>query len=205
MKTDDIETWQKIIAEMKELSTISVSRHIGSENPQLLCFCDASEKAYMTAIYLKTFYEGKADVKPLFLKLRFAPQQKMSIPRLELLALLIGIRSLKFMSKELKLENTKITVWTDSQCVLNWIKTKKPLSVFVRNRVTEITREKNVEFRYIYTRENPADLQSRGLSRNNLKGNNLWWKGPGWLTQNQISWPTWNMQKIDKKILEKIQ
>ena len=123
----------------------------------------------------------------------------MSIPRLELLALLIGIRSLKFVSKELKLEGTKITVWTDSQCVLNWIKTKKPLSVFVRNRLTEITRERNVEFLYIHKKENPADLPSRGLSSNNLKGNNLWWKGLEWLTHDQISWPTWNMLKINEK------
>ena len=127
----------------------------------------------------------------------------MSIPRLELLALLIGIRSLKFVSKELKLEGTKITVWTDSQCVLNWIKTKKPLSVFLRNRLTEITREKNVEFRYIHTKENPADLPSRGLSSNELKGNSLWWKGPEWLTHNQVSWPTWNLLKIDEETLEK--
>ena len=61
----------------------------------------------------------------------------MSISQLELLALLIGMRSLKFVSNELKLENTKIILWTDLQCVLNWIKTKKPLSVFAR--LTEIT------------------------------------------------------------------
>ena len=131
LKNEGIEKWQKIIAEMKELSTISVPRHIGGENPQLLCFCDASEKAYATDIYLKILCEGKADVNLPFLKSRIAPKKKMSIPRLELLALLIGIRSLKFVSKELKLDNTKITVWTDSQYVLNWIKTKKPLSVFV--------------------------------------------------------------------------
>ena len=101
--------------------------------------CDASEKAYATAINLKTLYEGKADVNLLFSKSRIAPKQKMSILRLKLLALLIGMRSLKFVSKELKLENTKIIVWTDSQFVLNWIKIKKPLSVFVRNRLTEIT------------------------------------------------------------------
>ena len=116
---------------MKELFTIFVPRHIGGENPQLLCFCDASEKAYATVIYVKTLYEGKADVNPLFSKSKIAPKQKTSIPRLELLVLLIGMRSLKFVSKELKLENTKITLWTDSQCVLNWIKTKKLLSVFV--------------------------------------------------------------------------
>ena len=101
--------------------------------------CDASEKAYATAINLNTLYEGKDDANLLFSKSRIAPKQKMSILRLELLALLIGMRSLKFVSKELKLENTKIIVWTDSQCVLNWIKIKKPLSVFVRNRLTEIT------------------------------------------------------------------
>ena len=127
LKNEDIEKWQKIIAEMKELSTTSVPRHIGGENPQLFCFCDASEKAYATAVYLKTLYEEKADVNLLFSKSRIAPKKKMSIQRLELLALLIGIKSLKFVSKELKLENTKMTVWTDSQCVLNWIKTKKPL------------------------------------------------------------------------------
>ena len=129
----------------------------------------------------------------------------MSIPRLELLDLLIGMRSLKFVSKGLKLENTKITVWTDSQCVLNSIKIKKPLSVFVQNRLTEITSEKNVEFRYIHKKENPADLPSRGLSSSNLKENSLWWQGPERLKNDETSRPTWNMPKINKKTLERIQ
>ena len=108
LKNEDIKTWQNIIAKIKELSTVSVPTYIGGEYPQLLWFCDASEKAY--AIYLKTSYEGKADINILFSKSRIAPKQKMSIPRLDLLALLTGMRSLKFVSKELKLENTKITV-----------------------------------------------------------------------------------------------
>ena len=66
LKNEDIETWQKIMTEMKELSIISVLRLIGGENPQLLRFCVASEKAYATAIYLKTSYEGKANVNLLF-------------------------------------------------------------------------------------------------------------------------------------------
>ena len=113
----------------------------------------------------------------LFSKLTIAQKKKISIPRLELLALSIGIRSLKFVSKDLKLENTKITVWTHLKCVLNRIKAKKPLSVFVRNRLTEITREKNVELRYIQTKENSVDLPSRGLFSNDLRRNSLWWKG----------------------------
>ena len=119
----------------------------------------------------------------------------MSIPRLEVLAWLIGMRSRKFVSKELKLENTKIIVWIDLQCVLlNWIKTKKPLSIYVQNRLTKITSEKNVKFHYVHTK----DLPSKGLSSNDLKENNLWWKAPEWLKHNQMSWTTWNMPNIDK-------
>ena len=113
----------------------------------------------------------------LFSKTRIAPRQKMSIHRLKLLALLIGTRSLNFVSKELKLSNTKKTVWADLQCVLNWIKTKKQLPVFVQNKITKITSKKNIQFCYIHTKENPVDLSSRRLSSNELKGNNLWWKG----------------------------
>ena len=78
---------KKTIIEMIELSIISVPRHIGDETPQLLCFCDVLEKAYATAIYLKTLYGGKYDVSLLFSILRIAPKQKMSILRLKLLAL----------------------------------------------------------------------------------------------------------------------
>ena len=102
-------------------------------------------------------------------------------------------------------QNNRMDWLAMCKCILNWIKTKKSLSVFVRNILTEITSEKNVEFRYIHTNDNPADLPSRGLSSSDLKENSLWWKGPEWLKQDQISWPTWNMPKIDKKTLERIQ
>ena len=78
--------------------------------------------------------------------------------------LLIRVRSLKFVLKELGLESTQRIIWTDSQCVLNWSKIEKPLSVFTKNRITKITNEKNVEFRYMNTKDNPADLPSRGMS-----------------------------------------
>ena len=63
---------------MKELSTISVPRHIGRENPQFICFCDASEKAYVTAIFLKTSCEDKAEVNLLFSKSINAPKKEKS-------------------------------------------------------------------------------------------------------------------------------
>ena len=122
----------------------------------------------------------------------------MSIPRLELIALLIGVCSLKFVSKELGLESTQRIIWADSECILNWLKSKKTLSVFVKNRITETTNKKNVEFRYINTKNNPADLPSRGISSKELKQSTLWWNVPEWLKAGLPSWPAWNYKKISQ-------
>ena len=61
------------------------------------------------------------------------------------MALLIDVLCLNFVAKETQLENTRRVVWTDSQSVLNWLTSKKHLSVFLQNRITEITSEKDIE------------------------------------------------------------
>ncbi|XP_055527560.1 uncharacterized protein LOC129720152 [Wyeomyia smithii] len=69
------------------------------------------------------------------------------------------------------------------QIVLAWLcKPLTSLQVFVRNRVAEITtRTKNFTWKYISTKENPADIVSRGSLPNSLISNELWWKGPPFL------------------------
>ena len=121
------------------------------------------------------------------------------------MALSIRVRSLKFVLKELGLESTQRIIWTDSQCVLNWSKIEKPLSVFTKNRITKITNKKNVEFRYMNRKGNPADLPSRGMSSKELKQSTLWWNGPEWLKDDFPSWSTWNVEKINQKTTDKIQ
>ena len=73
------------------------------------------------------------------------------------MGLLVGVCSLKFFSKELGIKDTKKIIWTDSQCVLNGLTSKKPLSVFVKNRIAEITKEKNLGYFYINTKQNTAE------------------------------------------------
>ena len=87
----------------------------------LLCFCDASVSAYATALYLHQTcdnMETKSDL--LFSKTRFAPLKKISIPRLEQMAVLIEARCVPFVKKQLKLPFDSIKLRTDSQCVLKW-------------------------------------------------------------------------------------
>ena len=83
----------------------------------------------------------------------------------------------------MKLENVEKILWTDSQCVLKWLKQKENTDVFVRNRVSEITLQNDIVFRYINTKQNPADLPTRGISASELKTCKLWWNGPEWLLQ----------------------
>ena len=96
-------------------------------------------------------------------------------------------------------------LWTDNQCVLQWIMSKNPLTTFAQNRVKEITEKKDISFRYVITSQNPADLASRGVSAQDLDKCELWWLGPKWLQDSEKTWPTWDIPVITKEILEKIE
>lgn len=108
----------------------------------------------------------------------------MNIPRLELLAVLIGVRCLKLVKGEVKLPFSGVFLWTDSQCLLKWISTSKDLSVFVKNRIAEIKSEEGIQFKYVPSKQNPA----RGMSAESLRNDNLWWYGPKWLTETDSEW-----------------
>ena len=110
---------------------------------QLLIFCDASMKVYATTLYLRVNDGTKFQINLLFSKMCFVPiakKKRLTIPCLELMAVLIGVRAANFLVKELEISTSKRILWSDSQCVLNWLKTKKPLSMFVENRVREVTK-----------------------------------------------------------------
>ena len=64
----------------------------------------------------------------VYSKMRLAPldtkgqgknvQNQMTMPRLELLAVVIGVQIINFVTSELKLPITKSMLFTDSKCVL---------------------------------------------------------------------------------------
>ena len=201
LEEEMLHKWLNIQKENECISMVTIPRFIGNSNCQLLCFCDASAKAYASVVYLSS----DAGVNLLFSKARVAPIKKLGIPRLELLAVLIGVRKLKFLQEQLQLPVEKKILWTDNQCVLHWIMSKRPLTTFVQNRVKEITETKDISFRYVITSQNPADVASRGVSAQDLDKCELWWHGPKWLENNEKTWPTWDIPVITKEILEKIE
>ncbi|VDN82033.1 unnamed protein product [Brugia pahangi] len=134
-------------------------------------FTDASKVAYSAAIcVLNHGYQGAYLTSFLiYAKSRIAPIKGMSVPRLELLSVLIGVRATQFILKQLNLENNQVTLWTDSICVLYWIQNyTKLFPRFVQNRIKEI-RKSNFELKYVPSDQNPADIATKGLSHLNFK------------------------------------
>ncbi|XP_039763613.1 uncharacterized protein LOC120636270 [Pararge aegeria] len=72
-----------------------------------------------------------------------------------------------------------------------WLKTPSTrLKSFVRNRVHEIQDStKGHTWNYVPSKDNPADLLSRGLKADHISNSRLWWSGPTFLANNESEWP----------------
>ena len=181
--------WQRIQREIMLTQSYVVDRRYfftepEKDNFELHVFADASSRAYGAVIYLKngtqtSFIIAKSRVKPL---------KPVTIPRLELLAAFLAARLVTFVKSALSnLGIHTIVLWSDSQTVLHWICSNKKLPLFVENRVKVIKETGFTHTRYCPTKENPADLLTRGITYQELQDSGLWSHGPTWLPQGD--WP----------------
>ena len=177
ISTEDAKQWLFIKSDLTILPNCEIKRCITMKSSNvrnfLLCFCDASTCAFAAVIYLlqqNSYADTEVNVQ--FSKTRQSPLKKISVPRLELMAVLIGTRCLNFVKSQLKIPIHGLHLWSDSQCVIKWIASEKDLSVFVRNRVAEIRSQCDIQINYVRSKENPADIASRGSSVEKLNAIN---------------------------------
>ena len=78
-----------------------------------------------------------------------------------------------------------VTCWTGRTAVLQRLKDKGRYKVFVANRVSKILRREFISWKYVPTKQNPADIGSRGSPVRNFQ--EFWWTGPTWLKE----FPKW--------------
>ena len=106
-------------------------------------------------------------------KTRVSPLKPVSIPRLELMASILGLRLSKFVSEELSLKISNCTFWSDLKNVLFWINSDaQKYQHFVAYRIGEILEEsKTSEWRWVPTRENVADEGTKWLKAPNFDSN----------------------------------
>ncbi|UYV79711.1 hypothetical protein LAZ67_18000374 [Cordylochernes scorpioides] len=200
--------WQ---SQIPELLSVRIPRWVmrdGFEQPSLHVFCDASQDAYATCIYLRTVKNKEVNVQLIASKSRVAPKKKLTIPRLELMSCLIGSRLtkqvMKIISESIAIPETNIWFWTDSSTALRWIQNEKPWATFVRNRVNEICSiSKKENWHHVSGVNNPADLPSRGSSVKKLL-EHKWWEGPSFLWGEEASWnqfdPIFDEEEINKEL-----
>ncbi|VBB34816.1 unnamed protein product [Acanthocheilonema viteae] len=121
VKNEDLTTWHELTnqwpTKVKEIPRTIIDSDC-LQQLKIRVFTDVSPIAYAAAIYAK---QG-TKTSLIFMKSRIAPMEDMTIPKLVLLAILIGVRALQFVIKQLELETTKVTLWSDSRCALHWIK-----------------------------------------------------------------------------------
>ena len=118
--------WKDIAGDLKTATAFSVSRcyFIACMTcPVVHCFVDASKHAYGAVVFLT---QGN-EVSFVAAKTRVAPLKTLTIPRLELMAALVGTRVTHFVNEAIPVSNSLVFMWSDSQIVLHWIKSQKPL------------------------------------------------------------------------------
>ena len=155
-------------------------------------FADSSAEAYGACTYLRlTNEQGSIHCCFLIGKCRLAPLKTLSIPKLELSAAVLAVRLDIMIRKELALNNCSSTFWSDSTAVLQMIKnSNKRFPVFVANRISVIESHTNIDdWRYVSSKQNPADLASRGCAAKTLVESKFWYSGPEFLWKTEDYWP----------------
>ena len=185
---------------LKELQTasdkFSISRPYSIDHTQpaeIHLFCDASSSALGCVIYL---VQGEK-VTFVMSKLQIISKKKRSnltIPKSELMAMLLGAKLLATCLKYLKSEYPclKQHCWTDSEICLHWLNSISQSKVFIRNRVNQIRELTDVSsWSHVSSEDNPADIVSRGSTFERLSRSRFY-TGPSWLTDVSSRPPQWS-------------
>ena len=175
----------------KGLATVKVPRNImESQGNTLHIFTDASKKAFGAVAYVVTptgtsnLLTSRSRVTP---KKMLLEDPTVTIPKLELTALLMGCRLSHHLAESQPGRFQQLFVWTDAKVTLQWVDNCRSHSTYVLNRVQEIQQlasAHNMHLRYVPTGDNAADVVSRGTSVTAIKRTtHRWLHGPRWLTE----------------------
>ena len=197
-----INTAQAWFQELTVLTQLKIPRCLlekgkAVDTVTLHTFVDASENAYGAVTYARYSYQdGSISTNIVAAKTRVAPSKALSIPRLEFMGALIGVRLSTRISSVMGLKMNQLVYWSDSLNVLWWLRGRsREFKPFVANRVGEIQSSTDpAQWRYVPTMLNPADILSRGMSAVELLTCDKWWRGPEFLRLLEDAWPARKIQ-----------
>ncbi|XP_037925672.1 uncharacterized protein LOC119660846 [Hermetia illucens] len=189
--------WKTFRSELVDLANLKIPRWLNLTSDlshvEIHGFSDASQTPMAAAVYIRVSHPNQqSKVTLVCAKTRVAPLKRLTIPRLELSAALLLAKLISRTRKALNLINVPVTLWTDSSVTLAWINSDPTRwKEFVKNRVRDIHEiSPSAVWKFISTKQNPADCASRGLNPSQLMKHSLWWSGPDWLTKPSHQWPS---------------
>ncbi|TKJ32231.1 MAG: hypothetical protein CEE38_23540 [Planctomycetes bacterium B3_Pla] len=190
-----LKEWEEWKGELGLLATIQIPRcFIRFPNEvveiTLQAFGDASILAYATAIYIRIQHgNDKVDCHLVMSKSRVAPIDRVTLPRLELLAALLMANLSVHVADALKLPHSCIQCHSDSRTTLQWIRNNPSTwKMWVGNRVLQIQKKTDpYQWRHVPGVLNPSDKPSRGVSVSSM--DDEWFHGPDFLRLPKENWP----------------
>ena len=176
--------WTKWQQEAELLPAIKIPRWIKAEHArELHVFGDASYSAYGIAISIVSEQYGIKDSRLVFAKARTVTSNEKTIPRAEMTAASMAAKEVIKWAAALSIPKESIEYHSDSYNALAWIMAPRrdlnQLSARQSAQIREISDPH--KWNYVPTKENPADLVTRGMDPQKLAALDLWWRGPEYL------------------------
>ncbi|XP_068200638.1 uncharacterized protein [Palaemon carinicauda] len=192
-----LKPWRRWLDDLPILSNLKIPRCVKPKefgtvtSTQLHMFSDASNEGYGAAAYIRlSDNSGRISTALLMGKSRVCPVKATTIPQLELTAAVVSINLVQHILKELQITVDQTFYHTDSTTVLHYIfNDRKRFPIFVTNRVKVIKDfSENTQWRYVQSKENPADIASRGFTSQQMLNSNIWFDGPYFLKGPEELW-----------------
>jgi hypothetical protein len=177
--------WEKSLPKEVTVPRLIVNYREPVLSVELHRFGDASTKGVGAVVYSVVRQRSGTTQQLVAAKSRLA-KEGLTIPRLELISAHMATNLVKNVQNALEnLPEPTIYGWLDSTVALHWIHGEGQYRQFVANRVSKIKQHPEIGWRHVPTKDNPADIASRGGS---LSETPLWWSGPEWLDDPK-EWP----------------
>ena len=168
--------WESCLAQQSNCPRTLMRAQQPIENIKLHAFGDTSGKDLTAAVYTVIKPPTSVNQGLVTAKARVA-KQGLTIPCRELVSGHVAVNLLSNVRDALQgFPVTSLHCWLNSSIALQWIRGNRDFKQFVENRVQNITEPGDITWRHITTKDNPADLASRGGPVTEEK--QLWWKGP---------------------------
>ncbi|KAG5678622.1 hypothetical protein PVAND_008279 [Polypedilum vanderplanki] len=201
---EDAEDWFNWIKLTEQIIKLKIPRQYCNinrlsecDNIELHVFADAGKEAFAAVSYFVLTINGVRYSNIVLAKAKVTPVKLGSeleiseMPRLECLSCLIAARLYNTIVNLHPKMSLETYLWSDSEIVLRWIKKKNHrLPKYAHSAIDEILEHSNrQQWRYVPSKENPADLATKIQQIDFSDPNSRWFKGPPFLLLTSEFWP----------------